>query len=142
MKKVLVGILALIMVLGLVGCSNEKQENYEKAIAYAEEGDFMLAVELMEKALDYKDSNELLLEYKYAYAIHLLGFRDQFDYPSIQNKTNLTLLSEMFGMSEEYYENYKKAYTLLEELQKSGYGKNVDYLLEITGNALAKGVTK
>ena len=92
MKKVLIGILALIMVLGLVGCSDEKKENYEKAISYAEDGDYFLAIEVMENALGYNDSNELLLEYKYAYAVNLTGYNNQFVMPEVQNKTDFASL--------------------------------------------------
>ena len=114
---------------------------YEKALKYAKEQDFMLALELMENASGYQDSDILIQEYKYAYAMHLVGFRDQFDYPEIQEKFDLKPLVLEFGMTEEKYEKHMTAYKMFEELYESGYGKNTEFLRDIVGICLALEVT-
>ena len=148
MKKFLIAVLALIMALVSLGCSNKQKEAYESALQYAAENDYLIAYELLEDCLDYKDSEYWYNEYKYAYAMDLLGFSDQFSNPKIQDMYDLELFTinmwrttgnEYYIIEKNYLEAYKEARVLLYELQESGYGKNVDYLIEIVEPEIVRG---
>ena len=132
MKKILYVFLVCVMCLGMCACGAANSEEwYNKAKSYAENDDYMLAVEMMEKAGNYKDSKILLNEYKYAYAMDLIGFMNQFEAPEIQESYDLHTIASLIDAEEEYFDDYKKAYNLLKELRNDGYGKNVEYLMEL-----------
>lgn len=125
-----------------------KKEIYESALSYAEKEDYLIAYELLEECLNYRDSQELCYEYKYAYAMDLLGFADQFHNPKIQDNYDLTLYTvkvleergdEYFIIENNYLEAFKDAKKLLIELNEIGYGKNVEYLIELVEPEIVRG---
>lgn len=115
---------------------------YNMAVEYAGKCDYMVAVDFLEKCSEYEDSAELMLEYKYAYAMHLIGFVDQFEDPSIQDDYSLMTIGSAIGLDAKYMEQYQEALLILNELHEQNYGKNVEFLMEIVGADIARGIVR
>ena len=66
MKKIVSGILLLVMLVSLCGCSSSK---YEEAVTYLNNGEYESALVLFEELAekDYKDSAEMVKETKYQF---------------------------------------------------------------------------
>ncbi|MCF0111922.1 MAG: hypothetical protein HUJ58_08465, partial [Erysipelotrichaceae bacterium] len=65
MKKTITKLLAILLVIGLCGCSNPQKDHYKAGIAAMETGDYAVAIEEFTGAEDYKDAQSKLKEAYY-----------------------------------------------------------------------------
>lgn len=106
MKKCAIITLALLILIGLIGCSTEKRDNYNAALQSASEGDYENAIELLSAFPEYKNSEEKLVEYKYQLALQLLGMSEDSDSST-----------DDFGLpTSSKKDDRQKAYDLLKEI--------------------------
>lgn len=106
MKKCAIITLALLILIGLIGCSTEKRDNYNAALQSASEGDYENAIELLSAFPEYKNSEEKLVEYKYLLALQLLGMSEDSDSST-----------DDFGLpTSSKKDDRQKAYDLLKEI--------------------------
>lgn len=73
MKKLITGILALVMVISLTGCDSS---NYKKATSLYEEGKYGEAAAMFAELGDYENSAEMVNVCKYTQAAKLLEAKE------------------------------------------------------------------
>lgn len=136
MKKIVLGLLLLVMLTSLCGCSSSK---YKKAVTYLNDGEYKSALVLFEELAekDYKESAEMVKETKYQeadtylnngkykYALALFEELAEKDYKNsaemiketkyqfVSNKKdeeNLTVYEYLTELSEDNYKDSKEIY--------------------------------
>ena len=112
MKKMVAITLALLILIGLAGCSTEKKDNYNAALQSASEGNYENAIELLSTYPEYKDTKEKLVEYKYQMVIQLLGMdedaetsTDDFGLPTSSNKEDRQKAYDLLAEIGEYQDS-------------------------------------
>ena len=97
MKKIVSGILLLVMLVSLCGCSSSK---YEEAVTYLNDGEYESALALFEELAekDYKDSSEMVKETKYQFVSNK------------KNEEDLTVYEYLTELSEDNYKDSKEIY--------------------------------
>lgn len=100
MKKIVSGILLLVMLISLCGCNSSK---YEKAVTYLNCGDYESALSLFEELAekDYKDSAEKVKETKYQFVSNK------------KDEEDLTVYEYLTELVEENYKDSKEIYDKL-----------------------------